>query len=129
MLKKLSSSYVLSNPLATFEIRQQKLDELLIRLNTNLVHKLDVSKNRFDSLKQKRVLSHPEDILVKYNNTMELMINKLELLNPLNVLKKGYSVTKVNDKPVKTIKDVKKNDKLNIKIIDGEIDAIVEGVK
>ena len=129
MLKKLSSSYVLSNPLATFEIRQQKLDELLIRLNTNLVHKLDVSKNRFESLKQKRVLVHPEDILVRYNNSMELMINKLELLNPLNVLKKGYSVTNVNNKPLKSIKDVKVNDKLNIKIIDGEIDAVVEGVK
>ena len=129
MLKKLSTSYVLSNPLATFEIREQKLDELVNRLNTNIVHKLDVSKNRFDSIKNKRVLLHPEDILVKYNNSMELVINKLELLNPLNVLKKGYSVTKVNNKPLKSIKDVKEKDKLNIKIIDGEIDAIVEGVK
>lgn len=129
MLKKLSTSYVLSNPLATFEIREQKLDELVNRLNTNLLHKLDVSKNRFDSIKTKRVLLHPEDMLIKYNNSMELVINKLELLNPLNVLKKGYSVTKVNDKPLKSIKDVKEKDKLNIKIIDGEIDAIVEGVK
>ena len=129
MLKKLSTSYVLSNPLATFEIREQKLDEIINRLNTNLLHKLDVSKNRFDSIKTKRVLLHPEDMLIKYNNSMELVINKLELLNPLNVLKKGYSVTKVNDKPVKTIKDVKVKDKLNIKIIDGEIDAVVEGVK
>ena len=129
MLKKLSASYVLSNPLATFEIREQKLDDLVNRLNTNLLHKLDVSKNRFDSIKTKRVLLHPEDMLIKYNNSMELVINKLELLNPLNVLKKGYSVTKVNDKPLKSIKDVKEKDKLNIKIIDGEIDAIVEGVK
>ena len=129
MLKKLSTSYVLSNPLATFEIREQKLDEIIIRLNTNLLHKLDVDKNRFESIKTKRVLLHPEDMLIKYNNSMELVINKLELLNPLNVLKKGYSVTKINDKPLKTIKDVKAKDKLNIKIIDGEIDAIVEGVK
>lgn len=129
MLKKLSTSYVLSNPLATFEIREQKLDEIIIRLNTNLLHKLDVYKNRFESIKTKRVLLHPEDMLIKYNNSMELVINKLELLNPLNVLKKGYSVTKINDKPLKTIKDVKAKDKLNIKIIDGEIDAIVEGVK
>ena len=129
MLKKLSTSYVLSNPLATFEIREQKLDEIIIRLNTNLLHKLDVYKNRFESIKTKRVLLHPEDMLIKYNNSMELVINKLELLNPLNVLKKGYSVTKINDKPLKTIKDVKAKDKLNIKLIDGEIDAIVEGVK
>jgi exodeoxyribonuclease VII large subunit len=60
---------------------------------------------------------------------MELVINKLELLNPLNVLKKGYTVTEVNNKPLKSIKDVKVKDELKIKVIDGEIDAVVEGVK
>ena len=60
---------------------------------------------------------------------MELIINKLELLNPLNVLAKGYSVTKVGDKVVKSVKDVKVKDKINIKLLDGEIESIVEGVK
>ena len=68
-------------------------------------------------------------MFVKYNNTLELVINKLELLNPLSVLSKGYSVTKVNNKVITNSKDVKVSDKLNIKLLDGEIDAVVEGVK
>ena len=59
----------------------------------------------------------------------QLLFEKKELLNPLNVLKKGYTVTEVNNKPLKSIKDVKVKDELKIKVIDGEIDAVVEGVK
>ena len=100
-LDKYKTSYVLSNPLAQFEIRTQKLDGLYDRLNTYI-----------------------KDILfVKCKNSIELNINKLELLNPLNVLKKGYSIANINDKPIKSIKDVKKGDNISIKVIDGEIKA------
>ena len=68
-------------------------------------------------------------LFIKYNNSMELIVNKLELLNPLNVLSKGYTVSKVNNKVIKSIKDVKVDDKLNIKLLDGEIETIVKGVK
>ena len=105
-LDKYKTSYVLSNPLAPFEIKTQKLDGLYERLNTYI-----------------------KDILiVKYKNSLELYINKLELLNPLNVLKKGYSISSVNDKPIKSTKDVKSDDKVTIKVIDGEINTIVKEV-
>ena len=59
---------------------------------------------------------------------MELYINKLNLLNPLNVLSKGYSLSKVDDKLIKSTKDVKENDKVSIKVIDGEINTVVKEV-
>jgi exodeoxyribonuclease VII large subunit len=105
-LDKYKTSYVLSNPLAPFEVKTQMLDGLYERLNRYI-----------------------KDILfVKYKNTLELNINKLELLNPLNVLKKGYSISSVNDKPIKSIKDVKKDDKVTIKVIDGEINTVVKEI-
>ncbi len=129
ILEKIKKSYVLQNPLASFEIKEQKLDELINRLNTNVTNKLEHAKVRYNNLINKRVIKHPEEMLIPYKNQMELVINKLELLNPLNVLKKGYTVTEVNNKPLKSIKDVKVKDELKIKVIDGEIDAVVEGVK
>ena len=128
-LNALATSYVLSNPLASFEIREQKLDTLINRLNSTITYKLDNAKVRFNNLKDSRILVKPEEMFIKYNNSLELTINKLELLNPLSVLSKGYSVTKVNDKVVKSKNDVKVKDKINIKLIDGEIESIVEGVK
>ena len=105
-LDKYKTSYVLSNPLAPFEVKTQMLDGLYERLNRYI-----------------------KDILfVKYKNTLELNINKLELLNPLNVLKKGYSISSIDNKPIKSTKDVKKDDNISIKVIDGEINTIVKEV-
>ena len=105
-LEGFKSSYVLSNPLAPFEVKTQMLDGLYDRLNRYI----------------------KDILLVKYKNTLELNVNKLELLNPLNVLKKGYSISSIKNKPIKSIKDVKKDDNVIIKVIDGEINTIVKEI-
>lgn len=127
-LNKYKTSYVLSNPLASFEIKEQKLDTYINSLNNSILYKLDKEKSKYNLIRNNHILLNPNEIFTKYNNTLELVINKLELLNPISVLSKGYSVTKINNKVIKSVKDVKKNDKLNIKLIDGEIESIVEGV-
>ena len=105
-LEGFKSSYVLSNPLAPFEVKTQMLDGLYERLNRYI----------------------KDILLVKYKTSLELNINKLELLNPLNVLKKGYSISSIKNKPIKSIKDVKKDDNVTIKVIDGEINTIVKEI-
>ena len=57
------------------------------------------------------------------------IINTLKLVNPLNILSNGYSLVKLNDKVIKSSKDLKLDDKLNIKLHDGEIIAKVEEIK
>ena len=129
ILNKIKKSYVLENPLASFQIKEQKLDELINRLNTNITNKLDSSKVRLNNVLSKRIIKNPEDLLIPKKNSLELVINKLELLNPLSVIKKGYSVVETDSKIIKSVKDVKENDKLKIKVIDGVIKANVEGVE
>jgi len=46
-------------------------------------------------------------------------------LSPLQVVDRGYSVTKVQSKVLKTIKDIKKQDIIEIRVADGEIKAQV----
>ena len=129
ILNKIKKSYVLENPLASFEIKEQKLDELINRLNTNINNKLDSSKVRLINILNKRIIKNPEDLLIPKKNSLELLINKLELLNPLSVIKKGYSVIESDTKIIKSVKDVKKNENIKIKVIDGIIKANVEGVE
>ena len=128
-LETLASSYVLSNPLASFEIKEQKLDTLIDRLNAVTTHKLEICKNNFDNLRKSRILVNPEDIFIKYNNKMELMINKLDLLNPLNVIAKGYSVAIKNNKTIKSVKEVTDGDEIDLRVNDGIIVTNVKGVK
>ena len=129
ILDKISKSYVLTNPLNAFEIKEQKLDGLYERLNKHMLYKIDNYKTKLERLSTNRLLLNPTEIFIDKKNTLELYINKLELLNPLSVLSKGYSATSKDGHMIKSVKDVKKNDKLEIKLTDGIIDTVVEGVK
>ena len=113
----LKTSYVLSNPLATFEIREQKLDTLIDNLNTKMKY----------IIKKNYTLNNPDSFLNNYNNTYELLLNKLNLLNPLSVLSKGYSVVTKDMKAIKDIKDINIKDKLDIRLCKGKLNVIVEG--
>ena len=128
-LLNFKNSYVLTNPLAYSEIREQKLDTIINKLNSYITHKLDISVSRYESIITNHILVNPEELFIKNKNSLELFINKLELLNPLSVLSKGYSLSTVNGKVIKSVKDVKIDDEVNIKLIDGEINTIVKGEK
>ena len=90
---------------------------------------MELAKRRYNNVLSNHILTNPEDMLIKYNNALELNINKLELLNPLNVLKKGYSVLEKDNTIIRSINDIKIKDNINIKLIDGHISATVKGVE
>ena len=123
----LKTSYVLSNPLATFEIREQKLDTLIDNLNTKMKYIINLEEKKLDNIKKNYTLNNPDSFLNNYNNTYELLLNKLNLLNPLSVLSKGYSVVTKDMKAIKDTKDIKIKDKLDIRLCKGKLNVIVEG--
>ena len=124
----LKTSYVLSNPVATFELREQKLDTIINKLNSRIKYIIDINNKKYELLKNNYIINNPDSFINTYNNSYELLLNKLNLLNPLNVLSKGYSVVTKDKKTIKNIKQVNINDKINIKLYKGNIKAIVEGV-
>jgi exodeoxyribonuclease VII large subunit len=72
------------------------------------------------SLKQQSVF-----MFKSRNSELNNMERNLEILSPKNVLKRGYSITLLNGKPVKSFTDVKKGDILNTIIHEGEISSSV----
>ena len=127
-LDNFKQSYVLTNPMAAFEIREQKLDNLINDINNKIKHIIDLKTNKLITLKESYVIKNPDSFITQYNNTYELMLNKLNLLNPLNILSKGYSVVKKDDKVIKDIKNIKVKDKISIRFHKGNIDAIIERI-
>ena len=53
-------------------------------------------------------------------------VSKLEALNPLSVLSRGYSVAQKNGNVISKISDVKIGETVTIRLIDGKIDAIAQ---
>lgn len=124
-LKKLKESYVLKNPLGMYEIKEQKLDNIIDKLNTIINTIIYTNKSKLEIIEGSIIFKDPEvlysDKLKKTNH----LIEKLEILNPLNALKRGYSIAKKDDKCINSIKGLKKDDNINIIIKDGEIKAKV----
>ena len=50
-------------------------------------------------------------------------ITKLDAMSPLKTLARGYTVVEKDDKLVKSVKDLKKDDIINVRLNDGKIDA------
>lgn len=63
------------------------------------------------------------DYIINYNDKINGIIDKLVLLNPLNVMKKGYSITFKNDVVITNTNDINIDDVVNIRLSDGTIDA------
>ena len=128
-LKKLTDSYVLKNPLGLYEVKEQKLDNLIDKLTTNINAVIYANKSRLEIIKSSIIFKEPS---ILYENKLKKtnhLIEKLEILNPLNALKRGYSITKKDDKAITSIKDLKTNDEVNILLKDGNVKTKVLEIK
>ena len=128
-LEKSKNSIVIKNPMIMIDNKKQKIDlikESVIRI-LNL--KLENNKNKLEKLKQNYILNNPDVIYKEKQNKLLNLIEKLELVNPLGVLKRGYSITKQDNKVITKIKDIKKTKPLIIKLQDGEIETEIKNIK
>ncbi len=150
-LNNITETYILKNPLALYEVKEQKLDGYIDRLNTYIVNMLNECKIRFNNIKEAYVLKNPlasyeikREKITNYQGLLkkiisnrietdkhqyELMIQKLELLNPLNILNKGYSLVLVNDKVIKSVSDVKIDDTIKVRMHEGSLTATVNNIE
>lgn len=150
-VKSLRTSFVLKNPMSLYELKEQKLDTLMDGLNKNMQKKIVENEVRLNTLKSNIVLKRPlasfeitknnlenyqvkikEDIkriLEKKEHEQKLLVNTLKLVNPLNILDKGYSLVAKENKIIKDSSDLELEDKINIKLKKGEIIAVVKEKK
>ena len=127
-LDSIKNSFVIKSPLIMYDGKKQKLDLYIEKLNNLLTSKLENSKNSLSNIKNKYVFKNPNVLYEKDKTNLANIISKLELINPLKVLGRGYSVTYKDDKILNSVKDLKVNDKLRIKLSDGEVISKVEEV-
>ena len=121
---KLKSTYILKNPISMYEVDEQKLDNMLEKLGSIMTYKLEREKSKLNNL-SKMISPNMLNRLDKEKIKLENIKTKLNLLNPENILKKGYSLTLVEGKIVKSINSVKKGSIIDTKFSDGIIKSEV----
>ncbi|MBQ4583817.1 MAG: exodeoxyribonuclease VII large subunit [Bacilli bacterium] len=105
-LRNIRNSYILKNPLSLYEIKDQKLDQLIDKVN--VLYKNIINKND-----------------IKLNN----LIRHIESLNPISTLKRGYAIVKKGQKIVTDASNLKINDKITISMDKYELTSKITNVK
>ena len=125
----IKNSFVIKNPQIMFENKKQSLLLINDKLNNLMLSKVDNMDRALEKVKKSYVLANPYLLYKDKILLVRNIIDKLNLLNPLNILARGYSITYLNDKALKSVSFVKKKDILKIKLNDGFLMAEVLEVK
>ena len=122
-LESIKNSFVIKNPMIMYENKKQTLDLMQNRIKELVLRKLEKQEEKLNNIKNSYVFTKPDILYQNEKQTIKTIIEKLELLNPLNTLNRGYSITYSDGKVIKDIKDVK--DTVTIKLYNGSFKAKV----
>ena len=120
-LSKLSDSYVLKKPSNMYEIKIQYLDTLIDKLNKEISIIIDNNKLRLSKDISSYILNNPSMLYKFKKQNLDNLINKLEVLNPMNTLKRGYAIIKKDNTVISDINNINVDDTINIKLNNGNI--------
>jgi exodeoxyribonuclease VII large subunit len=101
------------------------LDTLISKINSVSKNIIFENRTRLMKLENSHVLKNPDEITKSKREIILRNIEKLEILNPLVTLKRGYTLAKTNGKVVSSAKDVKSGDELDIEFDDGTVNTKV----
>ncbi|MBU8789815.1 exodeoxyribonuclease VII large subunit [Oceanobacillus caeni] len=147
-LNRLIKSYAFRYPEQLIKQKDQDLDALMERLQRAMIRKQENKKQELHHVIRRLEVQHPKkqieqtkkklleyvrlqnDYMVrnfenktnKWTNTVE----KLTLLNPLQIMKRGFALPYTeNGALIKTIKQVQKDKKIQVRLSDGRINCQV----
>ena len=63
-----------------------------------------------------------------FENRLINNIDKIVLLNPFNIMKKGYGIVYHGDTIISTVDKLNVNDRVTIKLVDGSVDATINKI-
>lgn len=129
------------------ELREH-IEDMSYYLKSSLENKISYSKSFLSSLSLRLSLKNPEirlneldiklqsikeklnltikNILEKENSKFTKLVSKLDMLSPLAILGRGYSITYKDGENIKSLSEVEINDLINVRVTDGFIDCEVK---
>lgn len=128
-LNTIMSSYVFTNPARIIEKQMMQLIHLQDRLMLSRPDKLLIKAQENLVQNEKLLENFYRNYLVNEANKFINITEKLELLNPLNLMKKGYAVVKKQGVIQKTIQNLAVNDSIDVLMADGNITATIDAIK
>lgn len=119
------SKKLFTNPSEIYAPKEMLLDNLVNRLEHSSQSLIMKNKSRLDLIKHSNIFKNPNEVIKAKQENYLLQLSKLEILNPLNTLKRGYTLAKSEGKVISSSKDLKSGDELEIEFDDGNVNTKV----
>ena len=124
-LNKIKESYTIKNPYILIDKKEEKCENLTQEIkykSKNLIKDKEIQLNK---IKESYTIKNPNHIINLKSQKFLEYFNKLEILNPLSTLKRGYTLVKVDGHYISKSKNLKKGDKIEVEFSDGTINTEV----
>ena len=102
------------------------VNNLSLRITTyNILKKIDDREEKINQL-ESNIIKSITNNYKNYENSFNRVLDKLILVNPLNIMKKGYTLVYKDNQLITSSNDVIENDELKLHFHDGVRDIIVK---
>ncbi len=122
-LETIEQNQYFKNPLLTVSMSFKQLDDEFIK-ECNAFNLKLTNKNHQISSTIQELINQINNDLIKKKIQLTTMHERLDTLNPLSILSRGYALTKVDNKIIKSINDVVLDKEMVIEFVDGKVSAI-----
>ncbi|KZZ86249.1 MULTISPECIES: exodeoxyribonuclease VII large subunit [Bacillaceae] len=142
-LKSFERSYAFRYPKQLYEQKEQQLDDLVEDLQREMTRLLTGKKERYNNQESRLMRVHPKAqakaALQRYEQALRTLtremnqslaakqrefqhsLEKLNALNPLSIMERGYSLVYKEDDLVKSVSSASEGDKVTVRLQDGTL--------
>ncbi len=105
-----------------------QLNRLKDSMTSLITNKLNGAISKLENLQDKNI-NFLDKMLLKQDNIIDVLSNKLSLINPLSILKLGYAKIEREGSRISSVKNLKINDKIDVNFIDGVAKSLVDKIE
>jgi exodeoxyribonuclease VII large subunit len=124
-LDNIISKRLFTSPGEIYAPKEMMLDGVINRLQHSSESLVIKNQNRLNLVKNSNIFKNPQEIIKNQKENYLLQLSKLEILNPLNTLKRGYTLAKSDGKVISSAKQLKSGDNLEVEFEDGNVNTKV----
>ncbi len=124
-LVSIKSRHILQKPMNLIDSKEMHFSALLEQLKFNIMNLTSIKKNDYNKVSNSYILNSPKLLIDNKTNKYLQLLSNLEPLSPLLTIKRGYTITKKDDRVINSSKNLKKKDKLSIEFNDGNVSVEV----
>ena len=151
-LDRVQKSYAFRYPHRLYEQKLEQVDKLTEMLVRGASRLTEVKKSQHETIYNRLLRNHPrgalreaenrlnrsqkdigramEQIILKKSTEFKRIISTLQALSPLKIMERGYSLVYTEENVlIKSIKQVKENEPLQIQLTDGSLLCNVQNIK